>query len=81
MHHISIQLAQIIDELQRQAKVCETVAHDAAEQSLTGASSEKEKNAQEAKEWMMKSKVWLEAEAVVRGFMSPGDTRSGARTP
>jgi hypothetical protein len=63
------QLTKIIDEMQRQAKVCETVAHDAAEESLTGASSEKEKNAQEAKEWMMKSKIWVEAEAVVRGFV------------
>jgi hypothetical protein len=31
--------------------------------------SDKEKNAQDAKEWTIKSKVWLEAEAVVRGFV------------
>ena len=40
-----------------------------AEEARTGASCDQEKNTQEAKEWMIKSKVWLEAEAVVRGFV------------
>ncbi len=67
--NMQTELTKIIEEMQRQAKLCETVAQDATEESLTGASSDKEKNAQEAKEWMMKSKIWLEAEAVVRGFV------------
>ena len=62
-------LTKIIEEMQRQAKICETVAQDTTEEALTGASSDKEKNAQDAKEWTIKSKVWLEAEAVVRGFV------------
>jgi len=65
------QLAKVIEELQRQAKVCETVAQDKTEEALTGASTDKEKNEQEAREWMAKSKVWIEAEAVVRGFLQP----------
>lgn len=64
-------LIKIIEEMQRQAKVCETVAQDTTEESLTGASIDKEKNMQQAKEWTIKSQVWLEAEAIVRGFMEP----------
>lgn len=60
---------QIIAELQRQAKRCETIAQDKTQESLTGASSDKEKNELEAKEWLVKSKVWLEAEVVVRRFV------------
>jgi len=60
-------LTKIIEELQRNAKVCETVAQDKTQESLTGAPSDKEKNVQEAKEWMLKSQVWLEAEVIVRG--------------
>ena len=63
------QLTKIIEEMQQHAKTCETVAQDATEEALTGASCDKDKNAQDAKEWMIKSKVWLEAEAVVRGFV------------
>ncbi len=65
------QLAKLIDEMQRHAKVCQTVAEDMTQESLTGASCEKEKNVQAAKEWMMKSQVWLEAEALVRECLSP----------
>lgn len=53
-------------ELQRKAEVCETIAQDKTEESLTGASSEKEMNEQEAKDWRLKSDVWREADAVVR---------------
>jgi hypothetical protein len=62
-------LTKIIEELQRNAKVCETVAQDKTQESLTGAPADKEKNLQEAKEWMLKSQVWLEAEAVVSSFV------------
>ena len=66
---MQIQKTQIIAELQRQARRCETIAQDKTQESLTGASSDKEKNEQEAKEWLLKSQVWQEAEAVVRGFI------------
>jgi hypothetical protein len=69
-------LNKIIEELQRNAKVCETVAQDKTEEALTAESVDSEKNTQEAKEWTIKSKVWLEAEAVVRGFL-PVETPSG----
>ena len=72
------ELNPIIEELQRQAKVCATVAEDIAEEALTGASCEQEKNAQEAKDWEIKAKVWLEAEAVVRGFAGPTACADGA---
>ena len=62
-------LRKIIEELQQHARTCETAAKDSTEEALTGESCVKEKNLQDAKEWMIKSKVWLEAEAVVRGFV------------
>lgn len=61
------QLTKISEEMQQQAKRCETIAQDKTEEALTGAPSDKERNEQEAKEWMAKSQVWLEAEAIVRG--------------
>jgi hypothetical protein len=64
------QPAKISEVLQQNAKVCETIAEDKIEESLTGASCEKKMNEQEAKEWMLKSKVWREAETVVR--LGPG---------
>jgi hypothetical protein len=60
------QLTKIFEEMQRQAKLCRTIAQDKTEESLTGAPNDKEKNEQEAKEWIVKSQIWLEAEAVVR---------------
>jgi len=63
---MDIQLIQVFEELQRQAKRCATISEDKTQESLTGAPSEKEKNEQEAKEWLLKSDVWVEAEAVVR---------------
>ena len=62
-------LTRISEELLRQAKRCETIAHDKTEESLTGAPAEKEKNEQEAKEWLAKSLVWLEAETLVRNYV------------
>ncbi len=64
-------LIKILEEMQRHAKVCETVANDSNEQALTGESCEKERHAQDAKDWMMKAKVWLEAESVVREMIDP----------
>jgi len=69
--NMQTQLTDIIEELQRNAKVCETVAQDKTQEALTAESCDTEKNMQEAKEWTIKSKVWLEAEAVVRGFLPP----------
>ena len=62
-------LTQIIEEMQQHAKTCETAAEDMNQEALTGESCAKEKNTRDAKEWMIKSKVWLEAEALVRGFI------------
>ena len=56
----------ISEELQRKAKVCETIAQDKTEESLTGASAEKVVNEQDAKDWQLKSQVWLEANAIVQ---------------
>jgi hypothetical protein len=64
-------LTKIIEEMQRRAKVCETAANDSTEQALTGESCEKEKNTQLAKDWMLKSKVWLEAEDAIRALFEP----------
>ena len=64
-------LTPILAELQRQAKVCETVAQDVAEEALTGASCDREQHTREAREWALRSKVWLEAEAVVRALAVP----------
>lgn len=57
---------EILEEMKRQSQRCQTIAADKTEEALTGASSEKEKNGQDAKEWLLKSSVWLEAETVVR---------------
>lgn len=56
----------ISEELQQKAKLCETIAQDKTQESLTGASCDKEMNEQQAKEWLLKSKVWQEAESMVR---------------
>jgi hypothetical protein len=61
----------ISEELRRKAKVCETIAQDKTEESLTGASDEKETNQQDAKAWRLKSEVWLEADAIVRAGQAP----------
>ena len=68
-------LSQLIEEIQQHAKTCETAAHDCTEESLTGEASLKDKNTQDARDWMMKSQVWLEAEAVVRGFLCGDQAR------
>jgi hypothetical protein len=59
------QLTKIIEEMQQRARTCETAALDSNEEALTGESSGKDKNTQDAKEWMIRSKVWIEAEAIV----------------
>ncbi len=58
--------AKISEELQHKAKVCEAIAQDKTEESLTGASADKATNQQDAKDWRQKSEVWLEADAIVR---------------
>lgn len=61
-------LPEIIAELQRRAKTCETASEDLTEAALTGGeTSDKEKNTQDAKEWMIRATVWLEAVEVARG--------------
>ncbi len=52
--------------MEQKAKVCETIAADKTEESLTGESSEKVMNEGEAKAWREKSRIWAEAEAMVR---------------
>lgn len=54
------------EQMEQKAKVCETVAEDFTQESLTGASCDKALNEQAAKEWRSKSQVWKEAEAVVK---------------
>jgi hypothetical protein len=61
-----IEPTKISEVMQQKAKVCETVAEDKAQESLTGEPHEKELNEQDAKVWREKSKVWTEAEAIVR---------------
>jgi hypothetical protein len=68
------EMIQIIEELQHRAKTCETAAQDATEEALTGESNAREKKTQDASEWAIKAKVWLEAEAVVRGIIEPTES-------
>ncbi len=63
-------LAQILEAMQYSAKTCATAAADMTEEALTGEASQKDKNTQDAKEWTIRSQVWLEAEAVVRRFVN-----------
>ena len=62
------QLTSILEALQQHARTCETAAQDSSQEALTGESSDREKNTENAKLWLIKSKVWIEAEAVVRGI-------------
>jgi hypothetical protein len=57
---------EVIEEMKRQSLRCQTIAADKTQEALVGASSEKEKNELDAKEWILKSIVWIEAETVVR---------------
>jgi len=57
---------KISEVMQQKAKVCETVAEDKTQESLTGEPHEKELNELDAKVWREKSKVWTEAAAIVR---------------
>lgn len=72
-------LSQIIEALQQHAQTCETASEDATEESLTGEASLREKNVEDARVWMIKSRVWLEAVAVVRGLVESGG-QPGARS-
>ena len=62
------QLTNILEALQQHAKTCETAAQDSSQEALTGESSDREKNTENARIWLIKSQVWIEAEAVVRGI-------------
>jgi hypothetical protein len=75
-----IEPTKISEELQRKAKVCETIAEDKTEESLTGDSAEKEVNEQEAKTWREKSEVWRAADAIVRAG-SADQSPSANKTP
>ena len=57
--------------MQQKTKVCETIAEDKTQESLTGESAEKVMNEAEAKAWREKSKIWAEAEAMVRTNSTP----------
>jgi hypothetical protein len=65
-----MQTQLICEEMRRQAKLCETIAADKTEESLTGASCDKQLNERDAREWLIKSQIWLEAEAVVRSALN-----------
>jgi hypothetical protein len=65
---------QLIEQMQQRAKTCETAAHDATQEALTGESSASKQKAQDAIEWTIKSKVWLEAETLVREFLEPAES-------
>lgn len=69
-------LPEIIAELQRHAKVCETASEDLTEAALTGGeTSDKEKNTRAAEVWMIKATIWLEAVEVARGFAESSTRR------
>jgi hypothetical protein len=63
------QLTKISEEMKRQANRCETIAQDKTQEALTGEPNDKARNERAAGEWMLKSQVWLEAEAIVRGWV------------
>ena len=69
MQNTKTPLARLIEEMQQHAKDCETVAQGKTQAALLSPPGDKEKNEQEAKLWMIKSQVWLEAEAVLRRFV------------
>ncbi|MEO6036652.1 MAG: hypothetical protein ABIQ35_15485 [Verrucomicrobiota bacterium] len=58
----------ILQEMQRQFERCQTIAADKSQEALVGDSSLKEKNEQDARDWLLKSTVWTEAQAVVQEF-------------
>jgi hypothetical protein len=64
-------LSKLVEEIGGQALVCETVAHDLNEQSLTGESRLSEKYQTESRDWLLKAKVWREAELLARKFVDP----------
>jgi len=68
------EITRIVGELQQHARTCETAAQDATEEALTGESNAREKKTQDASEWAIKAKVWLEAAAVVRGIVEPTES-------
>lgn len=73
------QMASILEALQQHARTCATAAEDSSQEALTGESSNKEKNKQDARIWQIKSEVWLEAEAVVRGITISLDQRAARK--
>ena len=76
------QIAKLIEEIEHQAVVCETVAKDKNHESLTGESSEKEKNEAESKAWLLKAGVWREVEIIARRLADPGtEVRQVAPNP
>ena len=73
--------SQIIEEMKKQSERCQTIAADKSEEALTGASSEKEKNEQDAREWLLKSSVWVDAQKVVREMAESPSTQSSDGLP
>ena len=57
---------KISEAMQQKAKVCETIAADKTQESLTSEPHQKDLNEQDAIVWREKSKVWTEAEVLVR---------------
>lgn len=67
-------LTNLVEDIRGQALVCETVAQDLNEQSLTGESRLKEKYETEARDWLLKAGVWREAELLARKHADASDT-------
>jgi len=67
------QFTKLLGEIDGQALVCETIAQDRNQEALTGESCEKEKNEEEARQWLLKAGVWREVEILVRTFANPAE--------
>lgn len=65
------QMAKLIEEVRTQAVVCETIAKDMTEESLTGESRKKADYAAAAQEWTLKAGVWREAEHMACTLADP----------
>ncbi|MEI9960906.1 MAG: hypothetical protein WDM76_07155 [Limisphaerales bacterium] len=77
-----MQTQSLIEEMQRQAKLCETIAQDKTEESLTGAPDDKEINECDAREWTFKIQSLAgSGSARAKQFDQAGPARSLRVTP
>lgn len=64
-------MGKLIDEIRTQAIVCETIAKDMTEESLTGESRKRDDYAAAARDWTLKAGVWREAEHMACTLADP----------